>query len=465
MTKQHKFFLLLPLVIAAGIAGYFFLFRAKANTVTISDSAPWFFPTVLEIAPNTTVTWQLKAAAVHPVMTLEGPEEIHSGHFTRDFSHTFTKPGVYVYICPIHPYMRGVIGVGAKVPPEKIPKWASWPPPPSQIPGELPPVKGAGHIWVEAQFQESETKSKPGSILIINADSWQIDEIITDESLNNPHNLWEIGGKIIVTNWFDKYLSVFDKFSRQLVDHVLVGESPAHVMGTGDKIYVTVQGEDALAILDDEYEILKKVRAPKGPHGHWMSEDGRIMAVASTEKGKISVWDTESDTILFEEFLDDESAVSHEDMHIDEEHNHSLPLMAGITDDGRFAFAAGNGDGKFYVFDVPGKKFVKAFDIGSGPVQTVPSPDGRFVLVPLSGSGEVAVVSTKNWTIVKKIANVGAGAHGVAYGKRQDGKWYAYVSNKFAAWITVIDMETLDIAGYIPLPPDAWGGQGILVTN
>src|SRR3989338_417367 len=207
MAKLIK--IILPILLIGAAATGYFVFSGSKNVVKITDSAPWFFPTVLEIAPGTTVTWQLKAAAVHPVMTLEGPEEIHSGHFTREFSHTFNKSGIYVYICPIHPYMRGVIGVGTKVPQEKIPKWASWPPPPSQIPGELPPVKGAGHIWVEAQFQESETKSKPVSILIINADSWQIDEIITDESLNNPHNLWEIGGKIIVTNWIDKYLIFF----------------------------------------------------------------------------------------------------------------------------------------------------------------------------------------------------------------------------------------------------------------
>lgn len=467
MTRLSKFTLLAGLVVLSGLAAYLFLFRAGGNVIKIKDSAPWFFPAVLEIAPGTTVTWQLKAAAVHPVMTLEGPESIHSGHFTKEFSHTFQKPGIYVYICPIHPYMRGVIGVGTKVPPDKIPKWASWPPPASLPPGPPPAVKGLGQIWLAAQFQEVETKSKPGAILVIDAETWQIVKTLTDEELNNPHNLAEADGKILATNWFDKYLSVFDKVSGKLLKQVLLGESPAHVMPGGDKIYVTVQGDDALAVLSDQFEILKKIRAPKGPHGHWLSADGKIMAVASTEKGQISVWDVESESVIFQEFLNGASDEDHEgeDIHEDEGHVHSLPLMAGVTADGRYAFTAGSGNGEFYVFDVAKKKLVKSFDIGPGPIQTVPSPDGRYVLVPLSGSGEVAVVSTTDWNIVKKIAKAGSGAHAVAYGKRADGKWYAYISNKFAAWITVIDMEKLEIAGYIPLPSDAWGGQGILVTN
>ena len=444
---------------------FYFLSRSGQAVVEIRDQAPWFFPAAVKIEPGATVTWRLKAYAVHPVMTLEGPEEIHSGHFTKEYSYTFQKPGVYVYICPIHPYMKGVIAVGTKIPQDKIPAWADWPPEATPVPAGPPQMSGAGKIWLAAQFHETANKNKPGSIFVINAETWEIETVIADEGLNNPHNLWEASGKILVTNWFDKYLSVVDKISKKIEKQILVGESPAHIHGSADKLYVTVQGEDAIAILDKNFEVSQKIRAPKGPHGHWMSENSPIMAVASTEKGKISVWDTGSDTILFEEFVNGGSENGHEDTHADSEHTHSLPLMAGLTADGKFAFTAGSGNGKFYVFDVARKKLIKSFELGPGPIQTVISPDDRFVLVPLSGSGEVAVVATKDWSLVKKIANVGAGAHAVAYGQRGDGKWYAYVSNKFAAWITVIDIEKLDVTGYIPLPPEALGGQGILITD
>ena len=99
-------------------------FTGNSINVDIVDDAPWFKPAVLEIKPGTTVTWHLKSPAVHPVMSLDKPdgvEEFNSGHFLETWSYKFDKPGIYVYICPIHPYMKGVIGVGQNVPKEKIP--------------------------------------------------------------------------------------------------------------------------------------------------------------------------------------------------------------------------------------------------------------------------------------------------------------------------------------------------------
>jgi hypothetical protein len=398
-------------------------------------------------------------------MVLEGPVEFHSGHFITSWSYTFRKPGVYVYICPIHPYMKGVIGVGEKVPKEKIPSWVKeWPPAAAEAPAGLPAEAGKGEIWLDAQFHKVAGKEKPGTVIIINAETWEVEAVLDDESLNNPHNLWEAGGKILVTNWFDKTISIFDKYTRNFEKTVLLGDSPAHVHAhDSDNIYVTIQGGDTFAILGRNFDYVKEIRTPTGPHGHWVSSDGKIMALASTEEAMITVWNLENNSILFKEVLNGDE----EDMKesVFEDHPHTLPLMAGVTNDGKHAFAATSAGGKFYVFDVEKKELIKSFDVGPSPIQTVPSPDGKYVAVPLTGSGELAVISTESWDIAEKIENVGYGAHGVYFGEKQGGGWYAYVSNKFTTWVTVVDMDTLQIAGYIPLPKDAWGGQGILVVE
>lgn len=464
-----KFWKIVALLAVALIgASVFYSVAAEGKTaVEIRENAPWFFPAVLEIQPGATVTWVKKTAAVHPVMSLEGPSEFHSGHFTREWSYKFDKPGVYVYICPVHPYMKGVIGVGAKVAPEKIPFWAQWPPEEREPPSGAPGVAGVGRVWLDAQFHEIAGKQKPGSIVIINAETWQVEKVIDDPSLNNPHNMAEWRGKILQTNWFDRFLGVFNKQSGEFERQVLVGESPAHVMGRpqGDKVYVTIQGDDGLAILGEGLEVVERVRAPKGPHGHWLSGDGKLMALAGTENGSISVWDLEKDEIVFERALAAEGEMRESVDEKGEKHVHSLPLMAGITRDGRYAFAATSATGKFFVFDVQARKLLKYFDVGSGPIQVVPAPDDKHVLVPLSGSGEVAVVSTENWELVKKIPGAGRGAHAVAYGRKQGGGWYAYVSSKFELWMAVIDLESLEVAGYVKLPDGAWGGQGILTVE
>jgi len=428
------------------------------STITIKDEAPWYFPSVLEVEPGTTVTWENMGLVVHPVNTLLGPEQFSSGHFTTTYEHTFTEPGIYHYYCPVHPYMQGLIGVGQKVPDEMVPYWEKqWPPETASqpIPGPVPQEAGVGELWLDAQFQLVPGKEKPGTIIIVDAQTWQIKKVIDDNKLNNPHNLWlsEDGNHIFQTNWFDKYLSVIDRYSGFIIKHVYVGESPAHVIAKNGKVYVTLQGADGIAVLDGTtYTVEQTLRTVeegttlgKGPHGHWFSADGQLMSVANTEGGSMTVWNTESNEKIFEAEIG------------------PLPLMAGISADGINTWATSLITGEFKVYNVETQELINAFTVGKAPIQAIPSPDGAYVLVALTGDAAVAVVDTQNWELVKTIPS-GAGAHGVYYGSKQNGGWYAYISNKFVPWVTVVDMESLSVAGYIPLPKEALGGQGILTV-
>ena len=84
-------------------------------------------------------------------------------------------------------------------------------------------------------------------------------------------------------------------------------------------------------------------------------------------------------------------------------------------------------------------------------------------MVALTGDASVAIINASAFELIKTLPS-GAGAHGVIYGPKQNGGWYAYVSNKFVPWITVIDMDDLEVAGYVPIPKDSLGGQGILAV-
>jgi plastocyanin len=88
---------------------------AKAITITIDNFA--FAPADLTITAGTTVTWKNKDGEVHRV------QDDHNGFSSAaldtddSFSHTFAAPGVYHYICSIHPYMVGKIIVKPARPP------------------------------------------------------------------------------------------------------------------------------------------------------------------------------------------------------------------------------------------------------------------------------------------------------------------------------------------------------------
>lgn len=438
---------------------------AATKGVHISDVPPWYAPTVLNVSVGDTVVWDNgMAAVVHPVNVLDGPEKFSSGHFTKTWERTFNEPGVYHYFCPIHPYMQGFIAVDAEVDPAKIPYWLSWPPETADlpVPGTVPSVPGVGEVWLDAQFEKVLGKAKPGTIVVIDAATWEVKNVIKDKRLNNPHNLWpsEDGKYVIQTNWFDKYVSIIDAKNKSIVKQVYVGESPAHVMTANGLAYVTVQGDDGIALLNGTtFERRRTVRAiggehahgdeqselGRGPHGNWLSMDGKRMAVAHTEGGGISVWDAFAMKKLWEKPTD------------------PLPLMAGISDDGRRAWISSFATGRFTAYDVDTQEVLADFTVGKNPVQSNPSPDGRFIVVPLSGDGAAAILDATTFELLAKLPS-GPGAHGVYYGPKQGGGWYAYVSNKFVPWITVIDLEILEVAGYIPLPKSSLGGQGILTV-
>jgi plastocyanin len=97
----------LPSLGAAGDA----VVEAAARTATIKIDNFAFAPPDLTITAGTTVTWKNEDDEVHRVQ--EDHKRFSSAALDTDdsFSHTFEKPGVYHYICSVHPYMVGKIVV------------------------------------------------------------------------------------------------------------------------------------------------------------------------------------------------------------------------------------------------------------------------------------------------------------------------------------------------------------------
>ena len=71
-----------------------------------------FSQEIISVAPGATVTWSATDRG-HNVEFVAGPNGVDlpaRSAIGRDFEHTFTKPGVYVYVCTPHATM-GMIGV------------------------------------------------------------------------------------------------------------------------------------------------------------------------------------------------------------------------------------------------------------------------------------------------------------------------------------------------------------------
>ncbi|WP_228566335.1 plastocyanin/azurin family copper-binding protein [Nocardia sp. SYP-A9097] len=72
-----------------------------------------FSPATLTVKAGDKVTWKFSDKAPHAVQgigdTAIGINSpiIHSG----EWSYTFTTPGTYRYLCPLHPDMKGTVTV------------------------------------------------------------------------------------------------------------------------------------------------------------------------------------------------------------------------------------------------------------------------------------------------------------------------------------------------------------------
>jgi plastocyanin len=99
-----------------GLAGAFaFACAAPAMAQPASTSAIVpiknfaFMPMSTTIAAGGSVTWKNMDGEIHTVVSTDGL--FRSGGLDEDDSFTFkfTKPGVYKYICSVHPQMKAMI--------------------------------------------------------------------------------------------------------------------------------------------------------------------------------------------------------------------------------------------------------------------------------------------------------------------------------------------------------------------
>jgi len=513
----------------------------KVKTITVSEWAPWFQPSALQIDPGTPVVWDAaETASIHTITFVTRVTDLQLNmdpEFTAktitllapgDRSAAWTpEAGVYVYVCAIHPYMTGVIsagvpynaitgelGTGEDDP--TVAKFAPWYP--SVAPWQdfrpykdPPATPGVGEIWVDTQFEvqmdpTSPTgrfgKPWPGTVTIVDASTWEVSGKI-GKGLNNPHNLMESanGKYVIQTNWHDDYLTLIDMQKRQIVkNYIQTGPDPAHVFFSADDKYVIasvnagseIQVFDAQQIMDlsvpaSEIKPIGSIKASvgpiAGPHGFWLTPDGLIsipyhianhMVVASLEEQK------ELHKPINISELDDPIAGGKIGPGIDLA-SYIGPEINGhrfwVTTEVLLSHAKLL-QGRLLLYDIgsavggpSNPTLVKILEVGSIPIQSPVSSDGRYVVTANAGGiGKPATISVtqldynnpQNSRVVATLPSY-PGAHGVEYGFKRGGGLYAYVSVKFAPVMQVVDLTTNppSLAGEVDLG-NGWGGMGIL---
>ncbi|MER2513038.1 MAG: beta-propeller fold lactonase family protein [Nitrosomonas ureae] len=314
-----------------------------------------------------------------------------------------------------------------------------------------PEIPAVGEVWVATQFETTSGKSKPGTVSAIDGSTWQVTRKVALPSINmnNAHNMWTDKDQTVIyaAQWFDSKLTVYDRETGKLIRNVSVGESPAHVMTLtdSDRLHITNNGDtrsdSVMELAPLATEVLGRVDIGRGnAHAHWMSHDGKTMVTPNV-------------------FSDDSTQYNFHTNSIDAitkvGGSFSHPIATGMMPDASKYYVANLLDSTIAVVNMDTHQvtkhinLIKDYDpvtgaisgpVGALPIQTPVSPDGKHMVTANMLTDSITIVDTSTDEVVAMLP-CDPGCHGVQYGAKQGGGYYAYVANKFSNRLQVVDPD------------------------
>jgi YVTN family beta-propeller protein len=333
---------------------------------------------------------------------------------------------------------------------------------------EIPNEKGIGEVWIDTQFEKTAQKTKSGTATRINVEDWNVERKVAlpEINMNNPHNMWSDAKQRIIyqTQWFDNMLTAFDRQTGQLLDNIRVGDAPSHVMTNpnNDLLYVALSGEQGVAELkfnkeNNKFEMLRIIplqqsgQNPTHPHAHWISSDGNKMITPNHFTDDATIIDFKAHTEKKQEIQS-------------RTQTGKMSIATGMSPDGQTAYVANFLSSTISVIDMATGKITDTIDLADKghalPIQTPVSPNGAYVITANTLTGNLAVIDTKTNEIVKSL-QCDPGCHGVNFGAKEGGGYYAYVTSKFSNRMIVVDGDPNNDGN----PVDAKIAGSILLTG
>ncbi len=333
-----------------------------------------------------------------------------------------------------------------------------------------PATAAVGEVWVDTQFEKTRNKTKPGTATAISGQTWQATRKVAlpQINMNNPHNMWTDKNQTVIyqTQWFDSKLAVFNRTTGQFLNNISVGESPSHVMTRTDtdQLHVALNGspnsDSVVELAPMANGVQRRINIGRGaPHAHWMSHDGKKMVTPnafSADSTQYNFVNDSIDTIL---------------------PAGALPIATGMTPDSKKTYVASLLNSTITVIDTQTKTVVKTINllenynpvtgaltgpgfVGALPIQTPVAPNGKNMVTANTLTGTITIVDPVTDTIVAMLG-CDPGCHGVQYGAKQGGGYYAYVSSKFSNSLIVVDPDPNNDGN----PADATIAGRILLTS
>jgi YVTN family beta-propeller protein len=351
-----------------------------------------------------------------------------------------------------------------------------------------PATPGVGEVWIDTQFERvanQRDKSgvlKPGTISVLDAATFTVEREVnglqSGGMWNNPHNMWANFPLDVIYNgnWFGKWINKIDRPSGAILNSTTVGEAPTHIITvpSGPQkgvLTVPLSADNNMVKVRDDAGGLQIIDSdPTGngrnhPHGHWLTCGlGDRTIVPNVFKGlgpagSVSIIDTASGNIQREFRQDPNNPLTAPllmPIAVGECHVHGVhkAYVANLVS-GKVTVI--NVDTRTILGNIPvtlapdGQTGLNIFDTLQGPIQTPVSPDEKWAATavfsltnvnrpPTNSADHVAIIDTTTDTVVAFVPTP-AGTHGVNWGAKRGGGYYAYVTNQHANVLTIIDPD------------------------
>jgi YVTN family beta-propeller protein len=334
-------------------------------------------------------------------------------------------------------------------------------------------------------MEELNEKAYPGTVSFIDAHSWKVvrkfglPTINNGGGLDNPHNQWVNRDENIVYSdeWFSDKTTAFDRYTGQFLRQTVVGPSPAHVVtrSNTDQLIVGINGGNSLVeVAPGDEGVIKQFSAVlpgegiAHPHAHWITADGNTAVAPNANFDSASLFNLNA--------ADPDLSITKRAF------VGSVPIATAMTPTSDRAYAAGLMSNNIVCISIAGAachdggrmvdtkdiSLTKGYDYVTGlvngqalpielppltadsgmsamapgflPIQNAVSPDNKALLVANAVSGTISVIDVAKDEVVKTLP-CDPGCHGVNWGAKQGGGYYAYLTSKFANLTTVVDPD------------------------
>ena len=270
-------------------------------------------------------------------------------------------------------------------------------------------------------------------------------------------------------NPFGKLIK-YSKKDNTIIDEATLGLFPASmevskVTGFIYCVNFNLHGNmkpSSVSVIDAETMTeITKIKTGSMPHGSRISKDGLKQYSVAMMSGELFEIDALSLNVSRILNLEKNSGKSHTKMKMSEKQmNHSVvkPTWVIPHPTNGLAYVAGNGSNEIIEVNLDKWMISKRIKVEKGPYNVEISPNGKYMIATLKGSGETAIWQLEDGLLIKTIKNSTSVPHGVAI---SNDSRYAFISVEGKGGepgiVDVIDLKSLKLVDKVEVGKQAGG--------